>query len=172
MSDAIDDPVLRTDEFASRLAQRYRPGVWIGGLRKAFGPISEIDVGDESAVESHPPHFLGALWKPPHLGMPLLPRWPFKVSIVAPDAAAALRDLLVDVPLADRLWLTEQHIDWSLVARIVMLSEPDLQPFQIQGLERLIAAEDQTTLAAIRLHYGAGEARPELPHSTPRGLPE
>jgi hypothetical protein len=166
MSNAIDDPALLTDEFTPRLAQRYRPGVWIGGLRKAFGPVSEIEAGEDGAVESHPPHFLAALWRPPHLGMPLLPRWPFKVSIVAPDAAAALRDLLVDVPFTDRLWLTEQHIDWSLVARIVMLSEPDLLPFQTQGLQHMISAEEQTTFAAIRLHYGAGEAPLGLPDHT------
>ena len=172
MSNAIDDPALHSDEFAQRLAQRYRPGAWIGGLRKAFGPVSEVDADDDIAVESHPPHFLGALWRPPHLGMPLLPRWPFKVSIVAPDASAALRDLLVDVPLADRLWLTEQHIDWSLVARIVMVSEPGLARFQIEGLQRMIDTEDQTTLAAIRLHYGGSETWLELPDHTKQDRPE
>lgn len=160
-----DDPSLNADAITSRLSQRYRPGAWIAGVRKAFGPISQAeDEADDAALEAHPAHYIAALWRPPFLGMPLLPRWPFKVVLVAPDAGAAVRDLLEDVPAGDRIWLTDQHVDWVLMARIVALTEPALQPWQRAGLQALLRAEDQATLAAIRLNYAAGDeaAAPRL----------
>jgi len=157
-----DDPSLAETPIAARLAQRYRPGAWIAGVRRAFGPVSEPDAnGDAPTLEAHPAHYIAALWKPPYLGMPLLPRWPYKVVLVAPDAGAAVRDLLHELPEGDRLWLTDQHVDWVLMARIVALSEPQLRPYQRAGLQALLRAEDQATLAAIRLHYDAGEDTPE-----------
>lgn len=156
-----DDPSLSAEAIASRLSQRYRPGAWIAGVRKAFGPLSEAEEpGEDAALEAHPAHYIAALWRPPYLGMPLLPRWPFKVVLVAPDAGAAVRDLLVDVPAGDRLWITDQHVDWVLMARIVALTEPGLQPYQRAGLQALLRTEDQATLAAIRLNYDAGEDAP------------
>jgi hypothetical protein len=154
-----DDPSLNAEAIAARLTHRYRPGAWIAGVRKAFGPLSEAeDAADDAALEAHPAHYLAALWRPPYLGMPLLPRWPFKVVLVAPDAGAAVRDLLDEVPAVDRLWLTDQHVDWVLMARIVALTELGLQPWQRAGLQALLRAEDQATLAAIRLNYAPDDA--------------
>lgn len=163
-----DDPSLSDPTIAARLSQRYRPGTWIAGVRRAFGPVSETatDVGD--ALEAHPAHYIAALWRPPYLGMPLLPRWPYKVVLVAPDAAAAVRDLLAELPPNDRLWLTDQHVDWVLMARIVALSEPQLAPYQRAGLQALLRAEDQATLAAVRLHYGPSDVTVE-PRLAARG---
>lgn len=154
---ALDDPSLADDAIAARLSQRYRPGAWIAGVRRAFGPVSEEEHEGDEALEAHPAHYIAALWKPPFLGMPLLPRWPYKVVLVAPDAAAAVRDLLDELPPGDRLWLTDQHVDWVLMARIVALTEPALAPYQRAGLQALLRAEDRATLAAIRMHYDAGE---------------
>src|SRR5436309_13997839 len=92
-----------------RLAKRYSPGHWVGGIRKAFGPVSEVVEGPNGfVIESHPPHYLLVLWQPLEPDALLLPRWPAKVSIAEPDAAAAVRELLVEVPEGERLWLTEQ----------------------------------------------------------------
>lgn len=153
---------LADSALAERLVQRYRPGAWIGGVHKAFGPVSEAEGPDEDdALEAHPAHYLAVLWKPPHLGVPFLPRWPFKVVLVAPDAAAAVGDLLDEIPMADRLWLTDQQIDWVLMARIVALTEPGLARYQREGLRRLLRNEDRATLAAIRLHYGDDDGVPQ-----------
>lgn len=165
----LDDPSLAEAALAARLTHRYRPGAWIAGVRRAFGPVSEAEGGgDADALEAHPAHYIAALWKPPYLGMPLLPRWPYKVVLVAPDAGAAVRDLLAELPDGDRLWLTDQHVDWVLMARIVALTEPVLQPYQRTGLQALLRAEDQAALAAIRLHYDAGEDAPS-PRLAARG---
>lgn len=155
-----DDPSLAEPAIAARLSLRYRPGTWIAGVRRAFGPVSEPADADAPTLEAHPAHYIAALWKPPYLGMPLLPRWPYKVVLVAPDAGAAVRDLLHELPAGDRLWLSDQHVDWVLMARIVALTEPHLQPWQRAGLQALLRAEDQATLAAIRLHYAAGDDEP------------
>lgn len=159
---SFDDPSLSEPSLAARLSQRYRPGAWIAGVRRAFGPTSEPDeVPDEArTLEAHPAHYIAALWKPPYLGMPLLPRWPYKVVLVAPDPGAAVRDLLHELPEGDRLWITDQHVDWVLMARIVALTETHLQPYQRAGLQALLRAEDQATLAAIRLNYAAGDDEP------------
>jgi hypothetical protein len=156
MTHLFDDPALQAPEFSGRVSRRYLPGHWIGGVHRAFAAISEVGAeGDPAAVDSHPPHYLAALWKPPSFGTPFVPRWPLKVNLVAPDVAAGLRDLLAEIPSGDHLWLTEQHIDWSLMAQIVLLGEPGLRPFQQLGLQALAQAEREVTLAAIRLHYGA-----------------
>jgi hypothetical protein len=151
---------LDTDELVRRVSRRYRPGAWIGGVRKVFGSVTELaaspDGGDE--FETHPPHFLVALWKPlSPQDTPLLARWPYKVSIVVPDPAAALADLLIEVPDGDRLWLASEQVDWGLMAAIVMLSEPGLQPYEYRELQEFVRAEQQAVLAAISVNYSGGD---------------
>lgn len=150
------DSVLNDEEFAPRLAASYRVGHWVGGLRKVFGPVTELSasaLGED--LETHPSHYLVALWMPPSSGQPFLARWPFKVAIVAPDPAAALRDLLVDVPMSDRLWLTGSQVDWALMAEIVMLSEPGLLPYQYRGLKDFAEREREEVQGIISRHYTA-----------------
>lgn len=150
------DSVFDSSEFLRRLVKRYQPGHWIGGLRRAFGPVAEIDEGPRPGdLEMHPTHYLVALWRPIEVASPFLPRWPFKVSIVTPDAQTAARGLLADVPRRQRMWVAGKEIDWALIARIVILGEPGLQPYQHRELQAFIRAERRATLAAISVNYSA-----------------
>jgi hypothetical protein len=143
------------DEFLPRLAKRYEPGQWVGGVRKAFGAVSEVVEGANGVlIETHPPHYLFVLWKALDADVPLLSRWPVKVALAQPDGAAAIRELLVDVPRGQRLWLADQLIDWCLMAEIVMLSEPGLQHFHYRELKQFIDIEKKATLASISVNYG------------------
>jgi len=163
MSDRHDDDtdsIFASTEFLRRLVKRYQPGHWIGGLRRAFGPVTEIADTDGSRpgdFESHPVHYLVALWRPLESHVPFLPRLPQRVSIVTPDAQSAARALLEDVPRRQRLWVAGPEIDWALVARIVILAEPELKPFQHRELEAFIRAEERATLAAVSVHYAGSD---------------
>lgn len=142
-------------EFLDRLARHYQPGMWIGALRRAFGPMADVpDLEDTATIETRPPHYLIAMWAPLGADQPFLQRWPRKVALVAPDPRAAIKEMLDVLPITDRLWITEQPIDWVLMADIVMLCEPGLAPYQFQGLREFVDAEHQATLAAISVHYG------------------
>jgi hypothetical protein len=156
MNDPETDSVFDSTEFLRRLVKRYQPGHWIGGLRRAFGPVAEI--GENSLfgdLEMHPTHYLVALWRPLEIATPFLPRWPYKVSIVTPDALTAARELIDDMPRRQRMWVAGPEIDWALIARIVILGEPGLQAFQHRELQTFIRAERRATLAAISVHYSS-----------------
>ena len=145
-------------DFLPRLARRYEPGRWVGGVRKAFGAVSEVVEGPEGLyIENHPPHYIVVLWKPLDGDACFLPRWPVKVALAQPDTAAAIRELLVDVPEGERLWLADQQVDWVLMAEIVMLSEPGLQPFHYRELKQFIDLEKKATLASISVNYGGDD---------------
>lgn len=153
-SDPETDSVFDSTEFLRRLVKRYQPGYWIGGLRRAFGPVAELGEGSLLGdLEMHPTHYLIALWRPLDISAPFLPRWPYKVSIVTPDAVTAARELLDDLPRRQRMWVAGPEIDWALMARIVILGEPSLQAYQHRELQAFIRAERRATLAAISLHY-------------------
>lgn len=146
-------------EFTQRVSRLHRHGMWIGAVRRAFGPIAEVpsEVSGSGPIETHPPHFLVALWQPLRPGEMLLPRWPSKAALVAPDERAAINDLLREVPHGERLWLSEHPFDWVLVADIVMLCEPGLAPWQFRGLHEFVQLERQTTLASIKANYGGSD---------------
>ena len=156
------DTIFDSAEFLRRLVKRYQPGHWIGGLRRAFGPVAElVDEGEIGSghgdVEMHPAHYLVALWRPLEVATPFLPRWPFRVSIVTPDAESAARALLEDVPRRQRLWIAGPEIDWALIARIVIMGQPGLQAFQHRELQTFIRGERRASLAAISLHYSGSD---------------
>jgi hypothetical protein len=168
------DSIFASTEFLRRLVKRYQPGHWIGGLRRAFGPVAELHDAASSRpgeLESHPTHYLVALWRPLDVHTPFLPRWPQRVSIVTPDAESAARALLEDVPRRQRLWIAGPQIDWALVARVVTLGERNLKPYQHRELEAFIRAERHATLAAISVHYaGSDETFEQFANTVPPEL--
>ena len=153
----LDETAFDRSEFLQRLARRYQPGHWIGGMRRAIAPVAEVvDTPEGEQIETYPSHYLISLWQPIEAAA-FLPRWPYKVSIVTPDATAAVRSLLADVPASARLWVAGSQIDWALMADIVMLSEPGLAPYQYRELKEFVNAERQATLAAISVNYSGDD---------------
>lgn len=139
-----------------RLTDRWRPGVWVGAARRAFGPMAEVsEAADRLIVDTHPPHSLIALWSPPADGEPLLRRLPQVASLVAAgDEAGAVRELLAQMPHDARLWLAPQpEVDWALMAEIVIISEPGLAAYEQRELRRFVDAERVATLALISASY-------------------
>ena len=146
----------RSPESADRrIVARPEPGAWIGAVRRVFGPISQVvqtEQGDQ--IENHPPHYLVALWAPLREDEGFLRRWPDSVSIALHDQDHALQELLRNVPIGARLWVTMQEIDWAVIAEIAMLSEAQsFLPEHYRELERFIAQERAETLATISANY-------------------
>lgn len=141
---------------SSRVLEHWRSGAWIGAQRRAFGPLAEINEADDHfLVDTHPPHSLIVLWRPPREHEPLPRRLPHMASLVAThDEAAVLAELLAQLPGDARLWLAPQsEIDWALMAEIVMISEPGLAAYEHRELRRFIDAERIATLALISTSY-------------------
>jgi hypothetical protein len=139
-----------------RLLAEWQPGAWIGSIRRAFGPLPELrSVAEGEVIDNHPSHWLVALWKPQRLQQPFLFRWPQLVQLVAgEDESAALLELLQHVPWGERMWMVHADIDWSLLAEIVMLTEPGLRAFHYQALRGFMAEERRAALARIGRSYG------------------
>lgn len=152
---------MNDEHLLARVIRGYQPGAWIGAVRRVFGPMAHVpedgDGAGDTVIETHPPHYLLALWQPLPPDQPFLSRWPLKVSITAPDARTAVFELLSEVPLTELLWLTDQPLDWVLMAEIVMLCEEGLLPYQFRGLGEFIEAERQATRAAVSVHYGGSD---------------
>lgn len=125
-----------------RLARRFEPGVWIGAIRRA------VEAGDNG-----PAHYLVTAWPPPTEGQPMLPRWPAVAAIASPDADAALLMLMSQVGAPQRVWLTEQAVDWALVATIVRESDRSLVPALRQALDQFVASEREAEHRFIRAEY-------------------
>ncbi len=123
--------------------------------------MAELVAGhDGVVVDSHPPHSLLVLWKPPKaMTQPMLRRFPWMVSISAVgDADTALAELLLQLPPDARLYLARHHdIDWALMAEIVMVSEKDLAPYHYRELQAFVLAEREATLAKISAGYSRDE---------------
>lgn len=155
-----------------RLVRRYRSGVWVGAIRRVFGPVAEVHTtGQGEQIDSHPPHYLSALWKPLRPEQPFLRRWPHHVSLVATSAQHALDEMLRHVPVGQRLWLTHETLDWAVMAEIVMIGEAGLAPWQLRELQAFVDAERLAVRAEIRAGYGGAEAHPpSIPQDFP-GLP-
>lgn len=143
-----------------RLTRAWQPGVWIGGARRAFGPVADLpEVGDDQSpgvIENRPAQWLIALWGPQSLDRPFLARLPLVVQLTSRQDAEAVLELLRHVPDDRRLWLAAQvDVDWTLMAEIVQLTEPALQPWQQRELTRFILAEREAQARfVIRAYLG------------------
>lgn len=136
---------------AKRLVSTYAPGVWVGAIRQAFeagGP----------AAQRHPAHYLVALWEPLQGGAPRLPRWPAVAAIASPDAQAALLELVRHLPASERLWLSDESVDWALVAEIVLRSDRHLEAFHREGLQQFIDACRRSDAQRIAAEYSDRDA--------------
>lgn len=144
-----------TETADHRIISRPEPGVWIGAVRRVFGPMSQVvqtERGDE--IENHPPHYLVALWAPLREEECFLRRWPDSVSIALHDHDNAMLELLHNLPIGARLWITTQEIDWAVIAEIAMLSEAqNFQAEHYRELQRFIGQERAETLATISANY-------------------
>lgn len=134
--------------------------MWVGALRRAFGPTSEVlDGGQgEVLVENHPPHTIIALWRPKRGSEPFLRRWPSIVTLSRVNEEALIDEVLSLIPDGARLWISRGDIDWALMAEIVMISEKNLAPFQYRELEKFVSEDRARTLAAIGRGY-TGDAQ-------------
>lgn len=149
---------MSTEEYAKislkqalgRLSRQYVPGAWIGGLRLAFQEVAEVVEGQ---IERYPPHYLIALWEPLPTGKPHLPRWPAVAAIASPDSNRALLDLVSHLPAGAKVWLSDQEIDWALVADIVLRTDPNLQTYHQRELSRFIDGLRQQDLQTIERAY-------------------
>lgn len=150
------DPALH-----ERLVFEWTRGVWIGAVKRAFGPVAELVAGSDGVlVDNHPPHSLLVLWKPAKVNEPpFLRRLPWMVSIhAALDTDEALAELFGQLPDDKaRLFIARHDIDWALMAEIVMLSETGLAPYHYRELERFVQEEREHTLAAISAGYTRDE---------------
>lgn len=149
---------MSTEEFAEislkqalgRLARQHQPGVWIGGLRLAFQSVAEVVDG---RIEHYPPHYLIALWEPLTTDKPFLPRWPAVAAIASPDSNRALRELVGHLPAGAKVWLSDQELDWALVADIVLRTDRNLQTYHQRELSRLIDGLRSQDLQTITRTY-------------------
>jgi hypothetical protein len=145
----------KSETGAQRVLTQHEPGVWIGAIRRAFGPFTQVvSTAQGDTIENHPPHYLVALWTPLRPDEAFLRRWPDTVAIALHDQDRALQELLRNMPLNARLWVTLQEIDWAVIAEIAMLSEGEhFEPEHYRELERFIEQERAATLATISANY-------------------
>lgn len=120
-----------------RLARQHERGAWVGAIRQCFEAVSEAT---PDGIERFPPHYLVAVWEPMEEGRLLLPRWPAMAAIASPDAQTALLELMSHVPAPARVWLTDEAVDWALVAQIVLRTDRHLAPYHRRELEGFIAS--------------------------------
>jgi hypothetical protein len=132
--------------FARRLAAQFDAQCWTGLIVRIVPAGTR---GDDRAAA--PAHFLGAAWAPAAAGPA---RWPEAVVIGAPDADAALAELMRHVPAAARLYLADRDaVDAGLAAEILLASDRNLEPYQRAALAAFIAAERNRVTAAIATRY-------------------
>jgi hypothetical protein len=148
-------PLSRLGPVQTRLLADWMPGAWIGAARRAIQPQAELYSSPQGeVVESHPAHWLIALWRPQRLQQPFLRRWPHMASLFEGDDEARVQEeLLRHVPGDERLLLVSDDIDWALVAEIVMLAEPDLRPFHYRALQQFIVDERAAASRRISESY-------------------
>ena len=133
-----------------RLARQHEAGAWVGAIRQAFDSVNEQT---PQGVDRFPPHYLVAVWEPPKEGQLLLSRWPAVAAIASPDAQAALLELVSHVPAPARVWLTDDAVDWALVAEIELRTDRHLAAYHRRELEAFIASCRKADTQSIARAY-------------------
>lgn len=141
----------------------WQPGCWVGVARQVCGPQTEFGASADGrpVVESYPPQMLVAAWPPQGLDQPFLGRWPAQVQLcgIEPDEAPAA--LLGWLPPGAPLWVSDQDVDWALLAEVVLHHDPSLKPFQLRELRRF--ADEARDAAFERLNRAYAPAAPGAP---------
>ncbi len=152
-----------------RLLSQWQADGWSAGLRRVLGSHSELRRGEQGPrVEMHAPQWLLAAWPPAPAGAPHLPRWPqHAVLVAADDMHGAAEQLLAHLPPEALLWLGELDLDWALVADVVLLHDPTLQPFQSKALKDFSAAERLAQFKRVAAAYEAAAPGQLLRHKRP-----
>lgn len=137
-----------------RLVAGWQPQAWTALTRRVADASTEVSQApDGPQVDSHAPQWLCAIWPPQQADLPL-GRWPELAALVAAETgAAALQQLLVELPGDDPLWFTELEADWGLVAELVLRQDTGLRPTQARALHALVAAERDAHLARLDAAY-------------------
>lgn len=133
----------------TRLLATPQPGCWLALIARAIEPrVETLDAG----VAHTPAHYLVGAWAPGPLG--LYPRLPEFAAIASPDSSRALRELFVHLPAQARVHLVDaSHADAALLARMVLLCDSNLEPYQREALHRFIEASDDRLAATILQRY-------------------
>ena len=133
------------DDARRRLLTEPQPGCWLALVVRA------IDARDDGTART-PAHFLVGAWAPDARG--LLPRLPEFAAIASPDATRALRELFIHLPAEARVLLVdERHADATLLARMVLACDGNLEPYQRSALEAFVAGRELRFDEAIRAAY-------------------
>ncbi len=146
----------------SRLLKRWQPGAWIGAVREVLASGTEFvrSADGQPTVQTWPTQRLLLLWPPHQADAPRPGRWPQRVRLSGAAAALAPAELLRELPEPNPLWLVPevQDVDWALAAELVLLHEPALRPYQIDGLRAFMAAEREADYARLNDGYSLREA--------------
>ena len=138
-------------QHAHRLLARHERGCWLAALVEAI-PAQADD--DSVGRWAQPAHWLVAGWAPDPARPPLYPRFPEFAAIASPDSQRAIAELFVHLPADVRvLMVGSEHVDFALVAGMVLAVDRNLEDWQRAALEVFVAARRERDRAQIVRRY-------------------
>ncbi len=144
----------RNSKSPTRVVETLMPGVWVGAYRRLVGPSSEVvDTQFGQEVENVAPQYLMAVWKPIRPGYVTVRRYPAVARLLSCDSDAVLSVMLRYVPVDAQLVIPDIEVDWSLVAQIVMLCDPELRPDQQRLMNAVMIREKAKVVEQIKKRY-------------------
>jgi hypothetical protein len=152
--DYTEAPVVVRRYVNPRLLAQWQPGVWTGAVKQVCAETTEfLQTAHGPVVETYAPQMLLALWPPQNLSAPMLSRWPMHVMLCTAEAGRATDALLPLMPPAAMLWLTLDHVDWALMAELVLHHDAGLRPLQITALRSFVEAQREATFTRLNNAY-------------------
>jgi len=139
--------------IARRLASGYTRECWVAlCVRVVEGAAHET--GD--AITRTPDHYLAAAWAP---AAHAPSRWPEAVVIGSPSASRTIETLLQHMPDDAMLFLAGlDDVDAALAANILLAADSNLEPYQREGIEAFIRAEQSRVERIIAARYSDRDA--------------